>query len=99
MIGLKGLTFLAKIGSPVIKAGKYVSKKTPKSFTKFKRKTKKFVKGEIKFMKQFPEMTAGAAIVGGGLGLGAGAAYKGLKNQKLKKNDPRYKALKKKGFV
>ena len=90
MIGLKGLTFLAKIGSPVIKAWKYVSKKTPKSFTKFKRKTKKFVKGEIKFMKQFPEMTAGAAIVGGGLGLGTGAAIKAMRNGKKKNKNKRF---------
>ena len=39
------------------------------------------------------------AITGGALGLGASAAYKGLKKQKLQKNDPRYKALKKKGYV
>ena len=107
MIGLKGITFLSKIGSPVIKAGKYVAKKTPKSVTRFKRKAKKFVKGEIKFYKQFPELTAGAAIAGGGLGLGAGAVYKGLTNGKKKKNrfgklsksDPNYKALKKAGYI
>ena len=50
-------------------------------------------------MKAFPEMYAGAVITGGALGLGASAAYKGLKKQKLQKNDPRYKALKKKGYV
>ena len=107
MIGLKGITFLSKIGSPVIKAGKFVAKKTPKSVTRFKRKAKKFVKGEIKFYKQFPELTAGAAVVGGGLGLGAGAAYKGLTNGKKKKNrfgklsksDPNYKALKRAGYI
>ena len=36
-------------------------------------------------MKAFPEMYAGAVITGGALGLGASAAYKGLK-KKDKKN-------------
>ena len=83
---LKMMGALATVGKPVIKAGKFVAKKTPKSVTRFKRKAKKFVKGEIKFYKEFPELTAGAAVVGGGLGLGASAAYKGLTNGKKKKN-------------
>ena len=81
---LKMMGALATVGKPVIKAGKFVAKKTPKSVKKFGKKSKKFVKGEIKFYKQFPELTAGAAVVGGGLGLGAGAAYKGLTNGKKK---------------
>ena len=104
---LKMMGALATVGKPVIKAGKFVAKKTPKSVTRFKRKAKKFVKEEIKFYKQFPELTAGAAIAGGGLGLGAGAVYKGLTNGKKKKNrfgklsksDPNYKALKRAGYI
>jgi len=96
---LKILTGLTAVGTPAVKAGRFIAKKTPKSVKKFGKTSKKFLKNEIKDMKAFPEMYAGAVITGGALGLGASAAYKGLKKQKLQKNDPRYKALKKKGYV
>ena len=52
--------------------------------------------------KMFPQYSKyDLAVDVGSVGVFAGgvAAYKGLKKQKLQKNDPRYKALKKKGYV
>ena len=81
---LKFITGLSAVGTPVVKAGKFIAKKTPKSFKKFGKTSKKFVKSEWKQIKEFPELSAGAVVVGGGLGLGTSAAIKAMRNGKKK---------------
>ena len=82
---LKMFGGLTAVGTPVIKAGKFIAKKTPKSLKKFGKKSKQFAKSEWKEMKTFPEMYAGAAVIGGGLGLGTSSAIKAMRNEKKKK--------------
>ncbi len=82
------------IGKPIIKYGKkglkLIKRTTPKSVKKFGRKSTKFVGKEFKELKHFaktnPEMFAGGAAIGTGVGLGAGAVINVMKNGKKKKN-------------
>ncbi len=82
------------VGSPIIKYGKkglkLIKRTTPKSVKKFGRKSTKFVGKEFKELKHFaktnPEMFAGGAAIGTGVGLGAGAVINVMKNGKKKKN-------------
>ena len=82
------------IGSPIIKYGKkglrLIKKTTPKPIKKFSRKSTKFIGKEFKEMKHFaktsPELFAGGAVIGTGVGLGAGAIINAMRNGKKKKN-------------
>jgi len=82
------------VGSPIIKYGKkglrLIKRTTPKSVKKFSRKSKKFLGKEYQEMKHFaktnPEMFAGGAAIGTGVGLGAGAIINTMRNGKKKKN-------------
>jgi len=82
------------VGSPIIKYGKkglrLIKRTTPKSVKKFSRKSKKFLGKEYQEMKHFaktnPEMFAGGAAIGTGVGLGAGAIINVMRNGKKKKN-------------
>ena len=82
------------IGSPIIKYGKkglrLIKRTTPKPIKKFSRKSTKFVGKEFKEMKHFaktnPELFAGGATIGVGLGTGIGATINVMRNGKKKKN-------------
>jgi hypothetical protein len=85
------------IGSPIIKYGKkglrLIKKTTPKSVKKFGKKSTKFVGKEFKEMKHFaktnPELFAGGATMGVGLGTGIGATINVMRNGKKKKKKRR----------
>ena len=83
------------VGSPIIKYGKkglrLIKRTTPKPIKKFSRKSTKFVGKEFKEMKHFaktsPELFAGGATIGVGLGTGMGAIINAMRNGKKKKKE------------
>tara|TARA_Y100000296_G_scaffold40642_1_gene46927 strand:- start:20 stop:313 length:294 start_codon:yes stop_codon:yes gene_type:complete len=85
------------IGSPIIKYGKkglrLIKKTTPKSVKKFGKKSTKFLGKEYQEMKHFaktnPELFAGGATMGVGLGTGIGATINVMRNGKKKKKKRR----------
>ena len=74
------------VGSPIIKGAKWLSGKTPKSVSKFGKKSKKFFKTEYKEMKSFakthPEMFAGSVAIGGATGYGLKKGYQAVTRKK-----------------
>ena len=83
------------IGAPIIKYGKkglkFIKRTTPKSVKKIGRKSTKFVGKEYQEMKHFaktnPELFAGGATMGVGLGTGIGATINVMRNGKKKKKN------------